>query len=142
MKRPLRAAALVLGGCVGTAEPPAGTAYVEVYSGSGWSGYTQTRVYADDSIGTESAPPGGTPLSRTVVQGASGTYARVADLVARRGPGAGAARKDQDQMCMDYGTDAVTAVPPVGGFASVSASCPDEAVSALMTAVLSELSRR
>jgi hypothetical protein len=134
--------AVALGGCVGTAEPPAGTAYVEVYSGGGWSGYTQTRVYADDRLGTASAPPGGKPQSRTVVQGAPGTYARVADLVARRGPAVLASRTETGEICMDYGRDAVTAVPPVGGFASVSVSCPDEAVSALMAAVLAELPRR
>ena len=50
-----------------------------------------------------------------------------------------AALKPQTAPCLDYGTDQVSAAPPLAGFDHVSAACPDPAITALMGHVLASL---
>lgn len=129
---------MLLAGCLAITQVPAeGTPFVEVYSGNGaFSGFVQKTVYADDTIVTASSEEGGRNQKTTVVQGRPGVFAAVSALVAAQGPGVRVTAKGEDNTCLDYGQDRVTAQPAVGGFASVSASCPEPAMQAFFHSVL------
>ena len=124
-----------------TAAPPEGTAFVEVFSGSGFSGFTRTVVYADDSLWVESAGPGGEGQRSNRQQGRDGVFAQVAAIVAAKGPKVArkASRTAPAEICMDYGADSVRAEPAIGGFSSITVNCPDAAVTEFMATVLSAI---
>ena len=137
MRKLVACLALALGGCV-SAGPPEGTAFVEVYSGSGFSGFNRTVIYANDSFLVESAGPGDQNRRTSRSQGPDGVYHRVAALVAAEGPKVRRQMTGEDDLgaCLDYGSDLVRAEPAVGGFDQVAASCPEPALLAFIQRVL------
>ena len=114
-----------------------GVKMIEVSSAS-FSGSTSTRIYADGTVIGDTSAPGQKP-EHNVQHVDPAAYARAAVVLGREGLKAKAAIKPQAQQCLDYGTDLVRAVPPVAGFEQATASCPDMAMSGLMTHVLAAL---
>ncbi len=121
--------------------PPSGTAMIEVASGGSMFGSNATRIYADGTIVQDSATAGGKPL-HTVTQGSPDAFAAAAAVIAAEGRQTIAAMKPHPDVCMDYGSDSVRAVPPIAGFDQVATSCPDFAVTALTDHVLASLASK
>ena len=130
---------LVLAGCA--PPPPAPGLAVIVVSSSSFHGSASTQIFADgtrieDVDRAEDGPP-----SHSVTQGSPGVYTKAAAVLARAGLTAKAAMKPHPDLCLDYGTDLVRAVPPIAGFDLVRTQCPDAAVSELMAEVLAALTQ-
>ena len=133
--------AVVLSGCVGGMRiPPEGTAFIEVYSGNGtFSGFAQKTVYSDDTVVVAFSGEGGRGQRRTVTQAPPGLYDKVVALVAAEGPSVRVTAPGDAHLCLDYGEDRVTAQPAIGGFSSISASCPEPAMTDFATRVLNAI---
>jgi hypothetical protein len=99
---------------------------------SGFQVQSTTTIRADDRV-EEHFVGLGRPDTQRVVPG---VYARAGAVIAAEGPDTKAHVKPVATICMDYGTDLVRANPPIAGFDSVAVNCPDDAVNALMAAVL------
>lgn len=136
----MRRAALclcLLAGCAGAdAEPPAGTAFVAVSNTGSIHGADELQLFRDDTV-REMAFDGATfETEETIRQGRPGLFLEVAALVAAEGPGvATRMRPSEPGECMDYGTSAVIADPPLGGFGRVESGCPDPVLDAFMSRV-------
>ena len=144
MSRELQAlmAALMLAGCAPEAKvamPAAGTPVVIVSSGGAFSGATVTRIFEGDMVAQETYQPGVEKPEVTVTAGRPHVYADVVALLAKEGPRAKARMAAHPDMCLDYGSDAVEAIPPVAHFDAVWTACPDKAVTKLMDDVLATL---
>ena len=127
---------LFLGACAtGPDAPPQGTPYVEVYSGAQLYGMSVTRIYEGDVIFFAQSDVVAGTASERYIQGRPGLWQEVAALVAAEGPRVRPETVPEDYECMDYGMDSVEAVPPLGGFSKVWATCPDEGVQGLMQSV-------
>ena len=118
----------------------AGLAMIEVSSGSPFSGLTTTRIYADGTMVTDT-DGGGRKPQHSQRQGDPSAFAAAAAVIATEGLRTKAAMKPQPDMCLDYGSDAVRADPPIAGFDQVYTGCPDAAVTALMDHVLAALAQ-
>jgi hypothetical protein len=131
---------ICLCGCVAAgAVPPEGTPFVRVYTGNGgFSGYVERTVYADDTIVTSSAGPGGKDQKTKVEKGAVGVFLAVQKVVADEGPQV-RVTSTESAMCLDYGQDMVTANPPIAGFSSIAATCPEPAMEAFYRKVLAAM---
>lgn len=106
--------------------------YVELTVGSGFAGPVTTRIYATDRIVRTTEGRGGRSVEYRA--GLPGAYDRARGVIAARLPAV--ARRATDQVCPDYGTDAVAVSIPVRGVTGVSVRCPDAGVSALISATL------
>ena len=115
-----------------TDAPPLATAMIAISSG-GMLGQSGTQVFGDDRVITSSFNYGraAKPVERVI----PGAYARAAAVIRAEGRQAKAQARPQAQICMDYGTDLVQALPPIAGFDQLSSTCPDDAVMALLTHV-------
>jgi len=132
------AALLGLAACAPTAppgEPVTGVAHVAFGSRGSIHGGAQTRVLADDRIVRSGHPGGGRPPVATMIQGPPGAHAAVRAVLAAQGPGVAQALRGQTGVCMDYGTDFVTADPLVPGVPDLTATCPVPAMQGLLGAL-------
>ncbi len=124
---------LLLAACTpATDAPPLATMMIAISSG-GMLGQSGTQVFGDDRVITTSFNYG--RAAKPVEQVIPGAYARAAAVIRAEGRSTKTAAKPQAQLCMDYGTAVVQAIPPIAGFDQISAGCPDDAVMALLTHV-------
>lgn len=129
-------AAMLLPSCA--AQTPAeGTAMIEVSSGN-YISTTRTRIYADGTVMTETSGSGKTRTGHLIAPDA---FAAAAAVIATEGVATRAAHVAGEEVCMDYGTDLVRAVPPIAGFDLVATQCPDPAINALMSHVLASIAQ-
>lgn len=136
-------AALVLAGCAPAVEkqamPAPGTPEVIVSSGGALFGATVTRIFEGDVVAMETYRPGTQQPEVSVAAGRPHVYGDVVALLTKEGPKAKARMPRHADMCLDYGTDSVQAIPPVANFSALSTGCPDKAVTKLMDDVLATL---
>lgn len=132
-----RLSALLLLAACATSGPAPGTAMITVASG-GFFGSSSTQIFADGTLVGRQATPGKAPITR-VQHGSPAAYAKAATVLAAEGAETRRRMKDQTVQCLDYGTDQITATPPVAGFDHLAAGCPDQALSDLMSHVLATL---
>ena len=62
-----------------------------------------------------------------------GHFARAAAVLASRGQTVRFALRSAGAPCPDYGSDLVTATPPIAGIAALSSSCPNRALTNLIS---------
>ena len=132
------ALACALSACVpSVAEPPVGTAYVELSNGGSLFGSSSMKIYADDTIVTQSSDPRDKAPKVSRAKGPEGAYSRVAALLRAEGPKVAAQlrRSGPAEACLDYGTDTILAEPPIGRFESVSGACPSPIFDAFQSRV-------
>lgn len=134
----LTGAVLAVASC-GAPKPFPAVGEIVVASG-GFSGSSSTQIFSDGTVIQSTAVPGGVPI-RTVQHAMPDVYRKAASVLAAEGLATRRALKPQAEPCLDYGTDQVSATPPVAGFDRVSAACPDPALSTLMAHVLATLAR-
>lgn len=138
MKRMCGLAFLALGACVQATGDTSDVNYdqprIELHSGGAFSGSYSTTVLADDTVVSQTSGPFGEG-STTDVTVIAGAYERAVAVLVSQGNAVAAGLRPEEEPCLDYGTDLVTATPAVGGFSDAGASCPNEAVLALLTAV-------
>jgi hypothetical protein len=126
----------------GDAAQDPGPGLVEIASGGSFSGGSRVQFTADDRIVNDSYGPFGADPSHHERQGRPGLYAEMLALALREGPGI-AARQDRNlAACADYGRDSLRLDPPVRGFAGVTASRPDPAVTGLLSRLLALIQPR
>ncbi len=131
-------AALVLSSCAAPAPLP--VAGEIVVASGGFFGSSSTQIFSDGTVIVTNATPGQAPI-RSITHGLPEAYVKAAAVLAAEGPATQRAIKPHAQLCMDYGTDQVTASPPVAGFDTATAACPDAALSDLMDHVLATLAQ-
>ncbi|MBC7479436.1 MAG: hypothetical protein H7317_15310 [Pseudorhodobacter sp.] len=132
MKLPAIACLLLIACSPQPEAPPKATAMIAVSTG-GMLGQSGTQIYGDDRVVTTSFDYG--RPAKPSEQGIPGAFARAAAVIRAEGPATKAQYQPPPQICMDYGNDIVQATPPIAGFDQVSASCPDDAVLALLAHV-------
>jgi hypothetical protein len=113
------------------AEPGNNVPRITTFSGGTFSGFTQTDIYADDSAKFTNTTPFGKTTKVTRLSPRAGRYSQ-AYAVAR--PLITKHRVKQGDDCMDYGSDSVT-ITQNGKTQSVSATCPDNTISAAINAI-------
>ena len=98
------------------------------------TGYGVITVVGSDDLVSVQYRGYGAPADPAAVT-IPGSFDRVVRILATEGVEVQHALAGQgDQLsCPDFGTDAVTATPAVAGFSGVSAGCPEDRVSALMS---------
>ncbi len=126
----IMAALALLAACVPVGPPGAALSFIEVSSGGAFSGSDLIRVYPDDRIEVQRSGPFGKESTDRTSQGRPGVFDAVRAVFLAEGPGVAGRQQPSDGACPDYGSDAVRAEPPIGGFAGVSAQCPDPEVQA------------
>ena len=120
-------------GCVPLSEEvPRGQAYVELGDGGVFSGSTRFRIYANGQVSTYSSEPLKTGTTALTAPGDPAGYDAVRKTalsgIADLGP-------VPDEACADYGTDYLVVSDGTAHVAEVYSSCPNEGVTALLTAV-------
>jgi hypothetical protein len=113
--------------------PPADMPMIEVQSGGAFSGGSTIRIRENDQVETSTRPPGGAVTTK-VVQGKPGVYAAALEKALATLPQL--KQPSPEDLCMDYGIDSVTLIPPVGGVSGIAVACPDDDVTALMDAII------
>lgn len=109
-----------------------------VVSSASFAGTNTTQIFSDGTVIRTTANPGLAPI-RSITHTMPDSYRNAAAVLMAKGLVTRNALKPQAKPCLDYGTDQVTAVPAVGGFDTASATCPDAALSGLMSDVLATL---
>ncbi len=134
----LSVATLVLTSCAAPAPlPQAG----EIVVASGGSfGSSSTQIFSDGTVISTHAVSGQVPV-RAIRHGLPEAYRKAAAILAAEGLASRRAIKPQVRPCLDYGTDQVSAAPPIAGFDKAVAACPDAALQALMSDVLATLAQ-
>ena len=125
----------VLAACV-VQDRPSGIPRITVSSGN-FTGFTSTVIFVDGTVETGSGTPQA-PVYK-IRHTNSDAFIAAAKVIAADGPKTRAALKPAAAPCLDYGTDVVRADPPIAGFDQVAVQCPDPAVAALMSHVLSAI---
>ncbi len=137
-------AALALAACVETAEVPVpspGTPVITFGEGGPFNGGVETQVFANDVIVHTSFGPFDRSPDRRVRQGWPGAFAALRAALEEKGPTAARTLRGNEPACTDYGSDFVTADPPVAGLTSFGAGCPNPAMTALLATLRSSLVR-
>ena len=112
------------------------SASIQVSSG-GILGQSSTTIFGDDRVVVQNFDYGkSAPPRETYVPGA---FERASAVIRAEGARTTAKVTPDALICMDYGTDLVQATPPIAGFDSVSAGCPNDAVNALLSHVLAAI---
>lgn len=116
--------------------PPSATAAITLSSGSSEWGYAATEVYADDTVIQITRAGVGQRVDETA-RTVPGAYDRVAAVLRAQGPGAVRATDATAGVCPGS-QDAISADPPLDGFAGIQAPCggDDTAFRALLAAAL------
>lgn len=137
-------AGALLAGCTpapgGPDLPPAGTASITISQGGPFNGGNSVTVYRTDVAHSVIYGPNGSDREERVTDLAPGTYDRLAAMLAKDGPDV-LRRMKREPACPDYGSDAIRAEPPVGGFSAVVAGCPEDRVTALIQKAYAALVR-
>ena len=128
---------LLLSACDAPHPIKPGTPVIVVASAS-FSGSSSTQIFADGAVISDRTTPG-RPPRHSVQHGPPEAYMRAAAVLRAEGKATLRALKPAPDQCLDYGTDQVTATPPVAGFDQASAACPDAGLIALMDHVLAAL---
>lgn len=126
----------LLTACAAPAPVPA-VGEIVVSSGS-FAGTNTTQIFSDGTVIRTAAQPGRAPI-RSITHAMPDAYRNAAAVLVAEGLATQRALKPQERPCLDYGTDQVTATPPVSGFDTASAMCPDAVLSGLMSDVLATL---
>ena len=126
----------LLAACAAPAPVPA-VGEIVVSSGS-FAGTNTTQIFSDGTVIRTTASPGLAPI-RSITHRVPDAYRKAAAVLLAEGPATRSTLKPHRIPCLDYGTDQVTATPPVGGFDAASATCPEAALSDLMAHVLATL---
>ena len=128
------AAMLLLAACALAQVPPAGTPVITpviTVASASFHGSTSTQIFADGTLTSINATPGNPPV-KTTNTASPDAYTRAAAVIAAEAAVTKLALKPHPDQCLDYGTDQVTATPPIAGFAQIFTACPDKAMTALM----------
>lgn len=137
-------ALVALAACIegnGVSLPPPGTAVITFGDGGPFNGGTETQVYANDVIVHTSYGPFDRSPDRRVRQGWPGAFGSLRATLAAEGPATARRLSRRDLACPDYGSDFVTAEPPVAGISELGTACPDPAMAALLSALRAALVR-